>query len=57
MIVLHQAGYATYINIQHCLLHRMTFLKQPVLVARDCCGMAVTVVRGEGETNNNKIKE
>ena len=57
MIFLHQAGYATYINIQHCLLHRMTFLKQPVLVARDCCGMAVTVVRGEGETNNNKIKE
>ena len=50
-----QAGYATYINIQHCLLHRMTFLKQPVTVARDCCGMAVTVVRGG--TNNNKIKE
>ena len=41
----YQAGYATYINIQHCLHHRLTFLKVPVLVSRGWCGLAVTVTQ------------
>jgi len=51
------AGYATYINIQHCLHHRLTFLKVPVLVSRGWCGLAVTVTQDKSEANNNKIKE
>lgn len=49
------AGYATYINIQHCLHHRLTFLQRPVVVTRACCGLALTVT--QAEPNNNKIKE
>ena len=40
-----QAGYATYINIQHCLHHRLTYLQKPVLVDRSWCGLAVTVTQ------------
>merc|ERR1719245_982649 len=41
------AGYATYINIQHCLHHRLTYLQKPVLVDRSWCGLAVTVTQAE----------
>ena len=37
------AGYASYLNIQHCVHHRLTYLKRPVTISRDWIGTLVTV--------------
>ena len=37
------AGYASYLNIQHCIHHRLTYLKKPVTISRDWIGVLVTV--------------
>lgn len=49
------AGYATYLNIQHCLHHRLTYLQKNVVISTDWCG--VNVRTKSPEPNNNKIKE
>lgn len=49
------AGYATYLNIQHCLHHRLTYLRKNIIISTDWCGVNVRVC--EREQNNNKIKE
>jgi len=49
------AGYATYLNIQHCLHHRLTYLQKNVIITRDMMGLSVQV--SSQEQNNNKIKE
>ena len=47
--------YATYLNIQHCLHHRLTYLQKNVIISTDWCG--VNVRTKSPEPNNNKIKE
>jgi len=36
------AGYASYLNIQHAVHHRLTYLKKPVTISRDWIGVLVT---------------
>ena len=43
------AGYASYLNIQHCVHHRLTFLKKPVNVSRDWIGVLVTVDQAQAK--------
>ena len=47
--------YATYLNIQHCLHHRLTYLQKNVIISTDWSG--VNVRTKSPEPNNNKIKE
>ena len=37
------AGYASYLNIQHAVYHRLIFLKKPIAVSKDWIGVLVTV--------------
>jgi len=51
------AGYATYLNIQHCLHHRLTYLQKQVVISTDWCGVSVREAdRRDREQNNNVNK-
>ena len=54
LIIVYSCRYATYLNIQHCLHHRLTYLQKNVIISTDWCG--VNVRTRSPEPNNNKIK-